>query len=213
MFGTFTDEREDRPCYYGITHALHSWNPIWANLHIWVETAKLAWQTESWHDKLLIWFKPPSWTPEDVETETHDWRQPRFDPAISNFTRVYCFIQYWLFTAAGLAAVLMVNSLPYALGLTVFVAVALSFYAQGRMLEGRPDAMKVESYRLGAVALAAAAAPMLWPEIAIEISMGVLAYCVVCGLTVFLALRTSALNSVVHSLDPERNIRLETAAD
>ena len=38
---------------------LKSWNPLWANLHFWADTAKLAWRTRSWSDKLRIWFKPP----------------------------------------------------------------------------------------------------------------------------------------------------------
>ena len=63
LFGTFKDERADMPCVYGITTGLKSWNPLWANLHFWADTAKLAWRTRSWGDKLRIWFKPPGWVP------------------------------------------------------------------------------------------------------------------------------------------------------
>ena len=67
MFGTFKDERADMPCVYGITTGLKSWNPLWANLHFWSDTAKLAWRTRSWGDKLRIWFKPPGWYPSDLD--------------------------------------------------------------------------------------------------------------------------------------------------
>ena len=63
LFGSFQDEREDVPCVYGITTGLKSWNPLWANLHFWSDTAKLAWRTRSWGDKLRIWFKPPGVVP------------------------------------------------------------------------------------------------------------------------------------------------------
>ena len=67
LFGTFKDERADMPCVYGITTGLKSWNPLWANLHFWSDTAKLAWRTRSWGDKLRIWFKPPGWIPADLD--------------------------------------------------------------------------------------------------------------------------------------------------
>ncbi len=38
MFGTFQPE-EEQPVY-GITKPLHSWNPLWANLHDWAELAR-----------------------------------------------------------------------------------------------------------------------------------------------------------------------------
>ena len=36
LFGTFKAEEENQPAIYGIRVPLQSWNPIWANLHIFV---------------------------------------------------------------------------------------------------------------------------------------------------------------------------------
>ena len=36
---------------YGIRTPLASWNPIWANLHIFVGMARDAWRTQVWQDK------------------------------------------------------------------------------------------------------------------------------------------------------------------
>jgi len=164
MFGTFAAERDDRPCYYGTTHALRSWNPIWANLHVWAETVQLCWRTRSWRDRFLLWFKPPSWIPDDLPREHYDWHQPRFDPEISNFARVYCFSQYWLITGAGLAAVLARGTLVDSLAVTVFVVVAISFFVQGRMLEGRQDGQKMEWLRLTGLFILACFGPLVWTD-------------------------------------------------
>ena len=45
VFGTFQDELDTEPCRYGITEQLNSWNPIWANMHIWLDTLKQSWHT------------------------------------------------------------------------------------------------------------------------------------------------------------------------
>lgn len=205
LFGTFKDEQEEIPCYYGITHALHSWNPIWANLHMWVETAQLAWRTQSWRDKLLIWFKPPSWIPADIEPESHDWRQPKYDPAITNLTRYYCFAQYWLLTAFGLAAVLSNDALPYSLALTLFGLVAFSFYCHGRMLEGREHAARLEALRLASLSGLALLAPLIWSIVTQSMALIMLGYCVFCALVLWLGLRSGSLNKHTHSVADELN--------
>ena len=207
LFGTFKDEQEEIPCYYGITHALHSWNPIWANLHMWVETAQLAWRTQSWRDKLLIWFKPPSWIPADIEPESHDWRQPKYDPAITNLTRYYCFAQYWLLTAFGLAAVLSNDALPYSLALTLFGLVAFSFYCHGRMLEGREHAARLEALRLASLSGLALLAPLIWSIVTQSMALIMLGYCVFCALVLWLGLRSGSLNKHTHSVADELNQR------
>ena len=92
LFGTFQDERADVPCVYGITTGLKSWNPLWANLHFWSDTAKLAWRTRNWGDKLRIWFKPPGWYPADLDPNKKvDPNYPKFDPPASRYSRVYTF--------------------------------------------------------------------------------------------------------------------------
>jgi len=67
LFGTFQEELKEEPCLYGVRKPLHSWNPIWANLQVYWQLIKDAWHTQSYKDKLLIWFKPTGWRPKDVE--------------------------------------------------------------------------------------------------------------------------------------------------
>jgi len=66
LFGTFQEELPEAPPVYGITRPASTWNPIKINFqHIWL-LIKDAWRTNSWKDKLRIWFMPTGWRPADV---------------------------------------------------------------------------------------------------------------------------------------------------
>ena len=67
IFGTFIDERSDLKPVYGTSKPLKSWNPLWANLEVWVQIFKDTWRTERWSDKVKVWTSPPGWRPDDVE--------------------------------------------------------------------------------------------------------------------------------------------------
>lgn len=61
MFRTFQEEQEEP--VYGLTKPLNSWNPLWANFHVWVELFQDAWAAPRWRDKLKIWVMPQGWRP------------------------------------------------------------------------------------------------------------------------------------------------------
>lgn len=66
LFGTFQEERADIPPVYGVKKPVATWNPIVINYqHFW-QIIKDAWRTDSWWDKIRIWFMPTGWRPEDV---------------------------------------------------------------------------------------------------------------------------------------------------
>ncbi|MFY0625404.1 MAG: sterol desaturase family protein [Reichenbachiella sp.] len=67
LFGTFQEELDEVPCVYGIKKPASTWNPILINYqHIWI-LIKDAWRTKNWKAKMLLWFKPTGWRPEDVK--------------------------------------------------------------------------------------------------------------------------------------------------
>ncbi len=66
LFGTFQEELDEDPCVYGIRGPLHSFNPIKANLHIYIDMVKDCWHTARWQDKLKIWVGRTGWRPADV---------------------------------------------------------------------------------------------------------------------------------------------------
>lgn len=176
LFGTYKEEDEDEPCQYGITEALHSWNPIWANLHVWIDTAKLAWRTRNWSDKLKIWFKPPSWRPADLPQADYDWRAPKYDPETPRSYVVYAFSQYWFITAFSLGIINFSYSIPSLAALLIFGIIALSLCAQGFLLENQPKAVSIEVTRLMLQLLLVIVYPILWHDIPALVTGVVIVY-------------------------------------
>ncbi|HSB62251.1 MAG TPA: sterol desaturase family protein, partial [Vicinamibacteria bacterium] len=106
VFGTFAGE-EDEPVY-GITTPIRSWNPVWAQVHYWVELAGKARRTRRWLDRLRIFWKPPGWHPEDLggfvaapEVDRATYR--KFDPPTPLGLRLYVLFQFVLVNAAATA--------------------------------------------------------------------------------------------------------------
>ncbi len=64
MFGTFQEEEEE--VIYGITTPLKSWNPVWANLHYWVDLFDTTKKTSQPTDKVMNFLKPPGWFPNEL---------------------------------------------------------------------------------------------------------------------------------------------------
>jgi sterol desaturase/sphingolipid hydroxylase (fatty acid hydroxylase superfamily) len=76
LFGTFQEELDAQPCIYGTRRPLRSWNPLWANLEVYVALARDASRACSWVDKLRVLCMPPGWRPADVARADP---QPAFD--------------------------------------------------------------------------------------------------------------------------------------
>jgi hypothetical protein len=57
LFGTY--EPESEPCVYGIVKPLRSFNPLWAQVHYYVELWKQS-RAAAGADKLRVWWKPPT---------------------------------------------------------------------------------------------------------------------------------------------------------
>lgn len=65
MFGSFAEEK--RKVVYGMYNGPNTWNPIKINFHYFVELWKLASKSKLWYSRLIIWFMPLTWVPQDVE--------------------------------------------------------------------------------------------------------------------------------------------------
>jgi len=154
LFGTFKAEDPDRRCVYGTTHQLASWNPLWANFHIYYEGFSDMLRTRYLTDKLLLWFKGPGWRPRDLrDGPAYEWRAPKFNPPATPFARIYTFVQFWVAVAMSFAVIL--GELERSITLSAAALLTFGFYVQGVWLEGRPYASILEWLRL-ALALALA---------------------------------------------------------
>lgn len=59
LFGTF--QKENKPVQYGVTQALDSWNPFYANMKVFFDVWAYAKHFSNISDKIKAFIKPPEW--------------------------------------------------------------------------------------------------------------------------------------------------------
>lgn len=156
-FGTFQVEEEEP--VYGITKPLKSWNPLWANVHVFVQIARDAWRATHWRDKLRIVFGRPGWRPaelgrterpREVSAETFE----KFDPPLPAPLAWYAFAQFLIALVAAFTILTIADAVPLSHSAVggFFVAVALA--GVGGVFESAKWAATLETARQITIALA-----------------------------------------------------------
>lgn len=151
LFGTFQAEEEEP--VYGITSPLRSWNPLWANVHGFVDVAREMWRARAWGDAWMHAFGPPGWRPAaeggraaapEVDAATAE----RFDPEIPAGLAAYGFVQFAAALAGSLALLLNAGTLPPAQLAAAGFYVAVSLAGVGGVFEAARWAGPIETARL-----------------------------------------------------------------
>ncbi len=99
LFGTFQEELEDVPPVYGVKRPTRTWNPILINFSHLSVLISDAWRTQSFVDKLKIWFMPTGWRPADVEKKyplkaiEDVYKYKKYRPELTFETKAWCWIQ------------------------------------------------------------------------------------------------------------------------
>lgn len=160
MFGTFREE--DTEPVYGIVKPLASWNPLWANVHYFVDMWKLARACDSWKDKLYVIVAPPEWRPKSLGghvtiPEASRAAQVKYDAHGPRGLGVYVGVNFAIVGAAT-GAMLMLQASSKMGDLAVATAAVLAtLVAWGALFEGKRWGLALEVARL-----AAAAAALAW---------------------------------------------------
>lgn len=99
LFGTFQAEIDGIPAVYGTKTPAATWNPITINfMHLWM-LIKDAWRTESWMDKLTLWFRPTGYRPADlidkypVPVVDDVYNRPKYDTGGNNYFIAWSWFQ------------------------------------------------------------------------------------------------------------------------
>ena len=66
LFGTYQEELPEVEPVYGVKRPVKTWNPFIINFKHMYLLFSDAWRTQSYKDKLRIWFMPTGWRPADV---------------------------------------------------------------------------------------------------------------------------------------------------
>jgi len=150
LFGTF--EPEGEAVVYGITKPLESWNPVWANLHYWVELADAARATRGWQDRIRVFLKPPGWLPDDLggfqPAPPVDGPEPRYDPRVDHATAAYAVVQFVQIFAMALAFIVLSTTLPRIELAIIAAGVTWGLVDLGALFDGARWAGRSEWIRL-----------------------------------------------------------------
>ncbi|MEX6500881.1 sterol desaturase family protein [Pseudomonas zhanjiangensis] len=153
LFGSYQEELDEQPAIFGVTTPLASWNPLWANLQVYVALWRDARRAASWWDRLRIWFMPTGWRPTDVaarypQVKPNLSRFVKFEVPLSRYQRLYAIVQFsgYLLASCYLLAIAEGQSVQ-ALSLAC-VWLALGLYSLGVWLENRTWARALEGVRL-----------------------------------------------------------------
>ncbi|MBL4580959.1 MAG: sterol desaturase family protein [Gammaproteobacteria bacterium] len=153
MFGSFQEELAEEAVVFGLRKPLNSWNPIWANVHVYWRLTQDFLTVPGISNKLKLLFKPPGWRAELQQSHCKLGieaveRTARFDPAISTFSLVYAFAQFLFTVILSLAVLLGAASLSYSLVSLAVTYLFFSFFVTGLWLEGKEFALTLEIIRL-----------------------------------------------------------------
>lgn len=153
LFGSFQEELPDQRPVYGLRKPLNSFNPLWANLHVYWRLLLDTWQTRGFGNKLRLLFKPPGWQPAGKRSSCKlKARQvdlsSRYDPQISDFARYYTLLQFVLTVAISLWLLIRSGDLSYTANALAVGYLAFSFYVHGTWLEDRRYTLGLELARL-----------------------------------------------------------------
>jgi alkylglycerol monooxygenase len=140
MFGTF--EPEVAPPVYGLTKPLRSWNPLWANVHVFGEIAAKLRAARTWGERWRAVLGHPGWVPPalgartvpgPVSPETFH----KYDPQVPADLRRYAVSQFLAVLLASVAVLNAASTLPAASLVAATFYVLLSLGNIGGILEAR----------------------------------------------------------------------------
>ena len=145
LFGTFQEEEEEP--VYGVTEPVSSWNVLWANAHVWVDSWHRYRAATTWSDKLRVWLGKPGFIPSSLP-QKEQWEPfPKYDPAARSTVIFYVLGQFVVVVAATVAYLLIGRTLPtlglWGLGLAIVATMA----SLGALLDGRRWAYGAEVVR------------------------------------------------------------------
>jgi sterol desaturase/sphingolipid hydroxylase (fatty acid hydroxylase superfamily) len=146
LFGSFQEELDSEQPIYGIRKALKSWNPLWANVHVYAQLCKDCWHAKRWQDKLFIWFKRTGWRPADVEqnyplSKVDLTKFRKFDIPLTLLNKFYSLLQYSLVVFVGLLLMMNVSAFSQVEQVLVVTFVLLGSVSAGLVLENNPIAV------------------------------------------------------------------------
>jgi sterol desaturase/sphingolipid hydroxylase (fatty acid hydroxylase superfamily) len=170
LFGTLEPETE--PVVYGLVKPLRSYNPLWGQLHRYVELAQISWRSKHALDRLKVWLMPPPWLPRDLDQyppppEVSPERFQKYDPREPLGLQIFVLVQLVTVIVTVTALMFEEDSVAMPLAGAVATLVMAALTAWGGLAEGKSWAVPLEIARLlGSALVLGAFAHMVLPATA-----------------------------------------------
>ena len=141
MFGTYKEEEYCEAPIYGIRGSINTFNPVWANLHIYVKMVKDIWYAQSWKEKFFVPFARTGWQPSTLSIEADkDEFNPttfkKYNPDVPTKIKFYAFLQFFTLSLVGLVLLesgkLNYGQLWIAISMMVFTMYSTSLWLDGK---------------------------------------------------------------------------------
>ncbi|OED44463.1 hypothetical protein ACH42_07395 [Endozoicomonas sp. (ex Bugula neritina AB1)] len=169
LFGTFEEEDDSYEVIrYGTLKPLRSWNPVWANTHLYADMISDAVKTTSWKDKFQLWFKQTGYRPKDVAAPMSMpdiYAYENYNPETTMGIKFYVIIQFTLLMGATTLLTGVSHIIPYWSVVLLTVILALNLVCMGWLMEGTNKFRLLEAGRFCLSAIASFIAFALWPVI------------------------------------------------
>jgi hypothetical protein len=158
LFGTY--QREEEPAAYGVTRALRSYNPIWANLAPFHDVAVKARQANGVTNKLRVWFAHPGAfaeaAPRPPVAATRA-SQTKYNPSPPRRVVIYVLAHFFLLTLGGAGFMRIAQRDPLTALIVPGALLLLTAVALTGWIEERRWALAVDAARQVAFVIVAAA--------------------------------------------------------
>ncbi|MGB1272287.1 MAG: sterol desaturase family protein, partial [Endozoicomonas sp.] len=167
LFGTFIEEDEQYEAIrYGTLKPLRSWNPVWANLHLYVDMFKDAAATRNWKDKWILWFRRTGFRPSDVAApmkmpDIHGYED--YNPGTSQALKIYTFLQFAVLVFATTGLIAISHTASYGFNALWAAVLAINLIGTGWLLEKNKGLRWLEISRFALSLIAIALSQKLWP--------------------------------------------------
>ena len=141
MFGTYKEEDNSEAPIYGIRGKIDTFNPIWANLHIYVNMLQDIWSAKRWKEKLFVPFARTGWRPSSLPNSIRkDDFDPvtfkKYNPQVPTKIKAYSFFQFFALSYVGFSLLENGNLNYQQLWVTISM-MAFTMYCTSLWLDGK----------------------------------------------------------------------------
>ena len=117
LFGTFEPEDDAEPVVYGVTKPLRAWNPVQANLQVFLQIWRDWQRVPRWADRWRLVVGRPGWRPPELggpiaPAEVSVATFEKFDPPVPRPLAVYGFLNFLVATASATALLRVAPDMP-----------------------------------------------------------------------------------------------------